>query len=131
MLGVIVENVSLGLAMCAERVALFAAIADGVYRFEDRMDDDGQGNRDIPLRVCVRVRQGRIEVDFAGSAGQVSGNINCPLSVAAAAVYYVFRCLMPPQTPACAGSFRPIRLRAPGGSLLNARRPAAVALRRA
>jgi N-methylhydantoinase B len=75
----------------------------------------------------VRVRKGRIEVDFAGSAAQVSGNINCPLSVAAAAVYYVFRCLMAPQTPACAGSFRPIRLKAPIGSLLNACRPAAVA----
>jgi N-methylhydantoinase B len=57
----------------------------------------------------------------------VAGNINCPLSVAAAAVFYVFRCLMPPQTPACAGTFRPIRLQAPEGSLLNARRPAAVA----
>jgi N-methylhydantoinase B len=47
--------------------------------------------------------------------------------VAAAAVYYVFRCLMPTQTPACAGAFRPIRLRAPEGCLLNARKPAAVA----
>jgi len=49
------------------------------------------------------------------------------LSVAAAGVYYVFRCLMPDHTPACAGSFRSITLSAPQGSLLNARRPAAVA----
>jgi N-methylhydantoinase B len=47
--------------------------------------------------------------------------------VAAAAVFYVFRCLMPPQTPACAGSFRPITLTAPSGCLLNAQYPAAVA----
>jgi N-methylhydantoinase B len=53
--------------------------------------------------------------------------VNCPLSVAAAAVFYVFRCLMPEQTPACAGAFRPIRLEAPEGCLLNARYPAAVA----
>jgi N-methylhydantoinase B len=57
----------------------------------------------------------------------VDGNINCPLAVAAAAVFYCFRCLMPPQTPACAGSLRPIRLHAPVGCLVNARRPAAVA----
>ncbi len=112
-----------------EKLALAALgqLPDGEYRFRECMDDDGQGNQDIPLRVCIQVSQGRVEVDFAGSSGQVQGNINCPLSVAAAAVFYVFRCLMPPQTPACAGSFRPIRLRAPNGSLLNARRPAAVA----
>jgi len=107
--------------------ASLAAIPDGVYRFRDLMDDDGQGRVDIPIEVAVTVRGGEIEVDFAGSAEQVSGNINCPLSVAAAGVYYVFRCLMPEQTPACAGSFRPISLRAPEGCLLNARRPAAVA----
>ena len=113
----------------AERLARSAlqGIPDGEYRFTDWMDDDGQGNRDIPIQVRLRVNQGDVEVDFSGTAGQVPGNINCPLSVAAAAVFYVFRCLMPPQTPACAGTFRPIRLHAPEGSLLNARRPAAVA----
>jgi N-methylhydantoinase B len=68
-----------------------------------------------------------VSANFDGTAGQVAGNVNCPLSVAAAAVYYALRCLMPPQTPACAGTFRPIRLQAPAGCLLNARPPAAVA----
>jgi N-methylhydantoinase B len=49
------------------------------------------------------------------------------LSVAAAAVYYVIRCLLPDQTPACAGTFRCIRIQAPPGCLLNAQRPAATA----
>ncbi|MFQ5487306.1 MAG: hydantoinase B/oxoprolinase family protein [Gammaproteobacteria bacterium] len=104
-----------------------AAIPDGVYEFADVMDDDGTGLQDIPLRVALRVHQGAIEVDFTGTAPQVPGNVNCPLSVAAAAVYYVFRCLMPAQTPACAGSFSAISVHAPQGCLLNACRPAAVA----
>ncbi|MCU7930142.1 MAG: hydantoinase B/oxoprolinase family protein [Candidatus Thiodiazotropha sp. (ex Codakia rugifera)] len=113
----------------AERLAREALkrIPVGEYRFEDCMDDDGQGNRDIPICVCLVVETDRILVDFTGTAPQVPGNINCPLSVAAAAVYYVFRCLMPSQTPACAGSFRPIALYAPQGCLLNAKRPGAVA----
>ena len=113
----------------AERLAgeALKRIPEGEYRFEDLMDDDGQGNRDIPIRVRLEVRPERLLVDFSGTAGQVPGNINCPLSVAAAAVYYAFRCLMPAQTPACAGSFRAIELIAPEGCLLNARRPAAVA----
>lgn len=112
-----------------ERLAASAlcVIPDGCYRFQDVMDDDGLGQLDIPIAVSLRVNNGRITVDFAGTAAQVAGNINCPLSVAAAAVFYVFRCLMPPQTPACAGSFRSIRLSAPQGCLVNAQRPAAVA----
>jgi N-methylhydantoinase B len=113
----------------AERLALAAlrAIPDGRYAAEDRMDDDGLGQTDLPIRVRLAVQAGRIHADFAGTAAQTRGNINCPLSVAAAALFYVFRCLMPADTPACAGSLRPLTLQAPEGSLVNARRPAAVA----
>ncbi|MBL4712188.1 MAG: hydantoinase B/oxoprolinase family protein [Gammaproteobacteria bacterium] len=102
-------------------------IADGEYCFADVLDDDGQGTNDIVIKVRITFERGAISVNFAGSAKQVAGNINCPLSVTAAAVYYVFRCLMPPQTPACAGSFKNIRILAPDFSVVNARFPAAVA----
>jgi len=113
----------------AERLAAatLKALPEGEYDFEDVLDDDGQGTLSIPLRVLLRIRQGSAVADFTGSAAQVDGNLNCPLSVTAAAVWYAFRCLMPPQTPGCAGAFRRIGLVAPEGSLLNARRPAAVA----
>jgi N-methylhydantoinase B len=112
-----------------ERMAAsaLAQLPTGVYRFTDFMDDDGQGNTDIALRVAVSVEAGAVAVDFDGTAAQVPGNINCPLSVAAAAVFYVFRCLMDARTPACAGSFRRLRIVAPRGCLVNARPPAAVA----
>ncbi len=113
----------------AERLARSAldAIPPGEYRFTDYLDDDGQGNYDLPIRADVQVTADGIHVDFSGSAAQTAGNVNCPLSVAAAGVYYVFRCLMPSQLPACAGAFRAISVTAPKGSLLNAERPAAVA----
>ncbi len=102
-------------------------IPDGVYTFTDVMDDDGQGHQDIRIKVTLTVRDGNILADFNGTAEQVTGNINCPLSVAAAAVYYCFYCLMPAHIPACAGSFRSITLQAPKGCLINATAPAAVA----
>lgn len=113
----------------AERLACSAlmAIPDGEYEFRDTLDDDGLGQRDIVIQAKITVQQHQVHVDFSGTAAQVRGNVNCPLSVAAAAVYYVFRCLMPEQTPACAGSFRPISIAAPEGCLVNAQRPAAVA----
>lgn len=102
-------------------------IPDGVYRFRDVMDDDGLGQMNLAIEVCIQVAGHRVLIDFDGTAPQTPGNINCPLSVAAAGVYYVFRCLMPVHTPACAGTFRHLTLRAPSGCLLNAQRPAAVA----
>ena len=112
---------------CRLALASLQAIPAGEYGFTDYLDDDGAGTGPIPITAKVIVGTGSILVDFDGTADQVPGNVNCPLSVAAAAVFYVFRCLMPEQTPACAGAFRPIRLLAPEGSLLNARFPAAVA----
>lgn len=113
----------------AERLAhgALVTIPEGEYCFADVLDDDGVGTQDITIAARVRVAAGSVLVDFSGTAPQVPGNVNCPLSVAAAAVYYVFRCLMPRETPACAGAFRAIRVEAPAGCLLNAQRPAAVA----
>jgi len=113
----------------AERMARAALqeLPDACCEFDDLMDDDGQGNRDIRLHVCVTLNAGQVSVDFSGTDQQVRGNINCPLAVTAAAVFYVFRCLMDARTPACAGSFRLIQLVAPSGCLVNARPPSAVA----
>ncbi|MBM1145239.1 hydantoinase B/oxoprolinase family protein [Alcanivorax sp. ZXX171] len=104
-----------------------ADLADGAYHFTDWMDDDGQGQQDIAIAVTLTVDGDRAHLDFTGTADQVAGNINCPLSVAAAAAWYGFRCLLPDDAPSCAGLFRPITLAAPEGSLVNARRPGAVA----
>ncbi|MFC1701492.1 hydantoinase B/oxoprolinase family protein [Pseudomonadota bacterium] len=104
-----------------------AAIPKGQYQFEDYLDDDGHGHTDIPIKLTVRVQDDGVEVDFSGTAEQVEGNLNCPMPVTAAAVFYVFRCLMPAHTPACHGALQGITIRAPEGCLVNARSPAAVA----
>jgi N-methylhydantoinase B len=104
-----------------------AAIPQGQYEFEDRLDDDGHGQTSIPIRVSIVVRDGGVEVDFTGTAPQVTGNLNCPMPVTAAAVFYVFRCLMPAHTPACHGALQGVSIAAPRGCLVNASPPAAVA----
>jgi len=102
-------------------------IPDGRYTFTDLLDDDGAGTLDLPIRVRLDISGDGATVDFSGTHPQVRGNVNCPLSVTAAAVFYVFRCLMPAATPACDGALRPLAITAPAGTLVNARRPAAVA----
>ena len=68
-----------------------------------------------------------ITIDFEGSAARDPGNLNCPISVTRSACYFAVRVLTDPATPPNAGAYRPIEVRAPAGSLLDARSPAAVA----
>ena len=108
-------------------LGLLKSIPDGVYNFTDVMDDDGLGAEDIRIKLKLTVDNQKVIADFAGTDKQVPGNINCPLSVVAAAVYYVFRCLMPDNTPACKGVFKRIEILAEQGSFIHAKKPAAVA----
>lgn len=106
---------------------LLTSMQDGQYLFADVMDGDGLGTKDIHIKLTLTLKKGHVDADFTGTHEQVRGNINCPLSVVAAAVYYVFRCLLPTNTPACFGVYRRISIHAPRGSLVNAIKPAAVA----
>lgn len=105
----------------------FGRLPNGRYSFQDLLDDDGQGTRDIPISVCIEISESSIQVDFSGSSAQVAGNLNCPLTVTVAAVLYVFRCLLPSDAPACHGLFEGISVFAPEKTVLNAVYPAAVA----
>jgi N-methylhydantoinase B len=103
-------------------------IPDGSYGAADVLEDDGRGRQeDLKIRVTVTVRGDELEVDFAGTDGQTAGNLNCPLSVTKSAVYFVLRVVTDPDIPASAGAYRPVRVSAEAGCLVNARPPAAVA----
>jgi N-methylhydantoinase B len=106
---------------------LIGALTPGNYSFEDFLDDDGFGSSAIPLSLSLTVEAQSVELDFTGSSNMVPGNLNCPESVVAAAVYYCFRCLLPEESPSCSGLFRRLKILTKPRSILNAERPAAVA----
>ncbi len=107
--------------------AALARMPDGVYRAEDFLDDDGYSARPVRLRVSIRIRGARAVVDFAGSSPVCRGGVNAVFAITYSAVFYVFRCLLGEEVPACAGLMAPIEVRAPEGSVVNAQAPAAVA----
>ncbi len=82
---------------------------------------------DLTLRLRAEVAGERLVLDFAGSAAQHVGNLNCPAAVTRSACYFALRVLTDPDIPPCAGAYRPLELHVPVGSLLNARPGAAVA----
>jgi N-methylhydantoinase B len=101
-----------------------AGLPDGRYEAADVLEAiDGE----LELRATVTIAGEEIDVDFAGTAPQHDGNLNCPLAVARSACFYVVRMLVDPDLPASGGAFAPVTVRAPEGSLVNARPPAAVA----
>lgn len=110
--------------------AALRQIPEGEYEFVDYLDDDGRGNRDLPIRVRVIASSGEagtVRFDFTGSAPQTAGGLNAPEAVTRAACYYVARCLLPDDAPTNDGCWRPIEVVAPVGTLVNAQSPAAVA----
>src|SRR5919202_5578907 len=101
-------------------------LPEGVYRAEDSLEGDGIVDEDIPIRATVRIEGDSLSIDFAGSADSVRGNVNCPLPVTRSACYFALRVLLPKDVPANAGTYAPLEIRAPEGSLVNAKSPAAV-----
>jgi N-methylhydantoinase B len=106
--------------------AALADLPDGEYTAADVMEGDGQRDVDVAIEVTVTVDGSSVTVDFTGTADQVPGNVNAPLSVARSAVYYVIRCITGPDIPPNAGCYDPVTVTAPEGSLLNPTPPAAV-----
>jgi len=110
----------------ARMAAELREIPDGVYRASDAIEGDGITGADVPVEVTVTVDGATVTVEFEGTADQVPGNVNAPLSVAKSAVYFVVRCVTDPEIPPNHGCYDPVTVEAPEGSLLNPTPPAAV-----
>jgi N-methylhydantoinase B len=107
-----------------------ASVPDGVYRFEDHLDDDGVNiGQPVKVKVAVTVEGDELTVDLTGTSPQVSGAINSTLSFAKSAVYFAIRSIMDSDAPNNAGFFRRINVHAPLGCLVNPKEPAACAAR--
>jgi N-methylhydantoinase B len=104
--------------------ACLAAMPDGVREHEDVLEAP---EGDLTLRLRAELSGEALVLDFAGSAAQHGGNLNCPLAVTESACMFAVRVLSDPDIPPTAGAYRPIAVRAPVGSLLNAEPGAAVA----
>jgi N-methylhydantoinase B len=92
--------------------------------FEDVLEE---GEKLLALRVRVELAPDEAVCDFEGTARAEGSCLNAPYPVTCAAVYYCFACLFGEHIPPNQGAFRPLRVEAPPGSLVNAAFPSAVA----
>ncbi|MFZ2113926.1 MAG: hydantoinase B/oxoprolinase family protein [Solirubrobacteraceae bacterium] len=101
--------------------ACIAALTDGVREARDVLEAP---EGDLLLCLKATVAGDQLILDFSGSAGRHSGNLNCPLAVTLSACWFAVRVLTDPDIPPSAGAYRPVEVIVPEGSLLDAK-PAA------
>jgi N-methylhydantoinase B len=105
-----------------------AAVADGVYRSEGIIEQM-EGKEDVVIRAAVHIKGSDILVDLEGSSPQVDWGGNVVLNFSYAYVFMAVKSMFDPEIPNNDGCAAPIQLKAPEGSVVNCRFPAAVAAR--
>lgn len=100
-------------------------IPDGIYEAEDFIENDGVVP-DHPYRMFVRVLVDGDEVifDFRESDAQAAGPCNMTLGVTLSAAYNAVLNLTDPAIPRNSGCYRPIRVLARPGTVMNVMPPA-------
>ncbi len=99
----------------------------GTFEFDDYLDSDGiDTQRPVRLHARVEVRGSDLYFDFAGSDPQVRGPVNATFGVLCSATYNAVLCLTDYRIPTNHGCYRPIHVRAPPGTVVNAQFPAPV-----
>lgn len=104
-----------------------AGLNDG--EFSASMKCDGFGDRELTLQVKVTIEGDEIYIDYGGSSPQSPFGVNVVLNYTRAYTYFAIKAALSPEVPHNAGSFRPVHITAPHGSVLNCIDPAPVASR--
>ena len=106
-----------------------AGIKDGVYSYEDWLDDGGDNDPD-PQKVAVdiTIKGDSVVFDFSRTCGQLKAPINISYNTLLASCLYSLKALFGADIPATSGIFRVFRVIAPKGSLVNPVDPAPLGL---
>jgi N-methylhydantoinase B len=113
-----------------EMRAAIRGVPSGRYSAEDFYDDCGRDTDPLRVFVTVIVDGDEITVDFDGSSPQTRSGMNSAFNYTLSYTWHTVKSALVQQTlPQNAGTMRPIRARAPEGSLFNPRPPAAAGAR--
>ncbi len=105
--------------------AALRALPDGVVTHEDVMEDE-RGEPSIRLRVRLEKRGGDVVLDYTGTSAQSTLPLNSVFGVTLSGAFYALRAVTDARVPTNDGSFRPLEVRVPEGTILRPRRPAPV-----
>ena len=98
-----------------------SALPDGESHYEDYLEVfvDGVLNP-VMVVLTLTIRGSELIADFTGSSPQVAAPVNSTLAVTGAAVFIALKSIFDPHAPLNHGTFRPITVTAPEGTIVNA-----------
>lgn len=97
---------------------------NGVFRAQDELElTEGTAQ----IQVAITIEDEDVHFDFEGTSPVVPLSLNAVEAIARSACFYVVACLLGDDVPLNAGTFAPLHIYAPQGSIVNAQNPAAVA----
>jgi N-methylhydantoinase B len=103
-------------------------IPDGLYRAEGKIEQM-KGQQDVMIKAAVEIKGSDITVDLDGSSSQVNWGGNVVFNFTYAYVFMAMKSMFGSDIPNNDGCARPVKLKAPEGSVVNCKFPAAVAAR--
>lgn len=104
-----------------------AALPDGVYR--SVVEADGVEDQPTRIECAITIAGDSMVIDYAGTSPQVTRSINSTMNYTQAYSIYPLKCVLDPLTRRNEGSYRPVTVTAPEGTIVNPRFPAPVAAR--
>src|SRR5438477_7400935 len=120
------EAVRLDLDRAEARMrASIASLPDGTYYYEDYLETFiGEKFEPLLLPLALTIAGDRMIADFTGASPQVPHPVNSTAAVSAAGVFITVKSVFDPKAPLNQGSFRPIEVITPPGTIVNVTRPA-------
>jgi N-methylhydantoinase B len=103
-------------------------IPDGIYHAEGVIEQM-KGQQDVVIKTAVEVKRSDITVDLDGSSLQVNWGGNVVYNFTYAYVFMAIKSMFGPDIPNNDGCAKPVKLKAPEGTVVHCRFPAAVAAR--
>ena len=97
-------------------------IPDGTYDWEDFIDNDGIVDMPIPVRLAITVKGEQMHFDFTGTGPKSRGPLNMSRNTTVSSVFVAIKHIFP-DVPVNGGTFRPITIEVPAGTLLAAEYP--------
>ena len=98
------------------------AIPDGVYRFEDFLDNDGVTDEPLRIALDMTIAGDAMTLDFSRSSPPCAGPLNVAYSTAVACCYVALKHVFT-DVPANAGCLAPITFVIPETTLLGVKAP--------
>jgi N-methylhydantoinase B len=109
-----------------QMLARLKELPRGVFIFEDYLEGDGLSDDLLTIKATVTIGEQKITVDFTGSSPQTRGSVNCTRAVTLACTFYALKSAIDPELPSTGGTFRPVEIITPRGSIVNPEFPAPV-----